>query len=189
MSRNRELTIDSKAQLKPEDIIKQLNLVPHPEGGWYRRTYQSQEQVGTPYIKRNQNQTRFLKTGIYYLLSGKEKSLLHRIKSDEMWHFYFGDPLTLVELAPSTPDSDIDHDLRLTQTTLGHDLINGQIPQYTVKKGHWFGGYLKKELGFCLVGCTVAPGFDFEDFEMACGKKNLSEFKDHPVIQNLLPSN
>ena len=178
--------INTTHPLTADEIIKKLNLAAHPEGGWYRRTYESEEKVGPPYIDRGQNQNRFLKTGIYYLLSGKQKSLLHRIKSDEMWHFYLGDPLTLVEITP-TDASSPNEGHQLSQTILGTSLLQGEVPQYTVKKGSWFGGYLKKESGFCLVGCTVSPGFDFDDFEMACPSK-LSEFKNHPIARNLFPS-
>ena len=104
-----------------------------------------------------------------------------------MWHFYLGDPLTIVEITPNDPlKADEDH--KLSKTILGHNLLNNETPQYTVKKGSWFGGYLNNDSGFCLVGCTVSPGFDFEDFEMASPSKQLSEFKNHPVVQRLLPS-
>ncbi|MBG07978.1 MAG: hypothetical protein CME68_04420 [Halobacteriovoraceae bacterium] len=180
-------TISTTKTLTADEIIKKLNLSPHPEGGWYKRTYQSEEEIGTPYIDRGQNQKRFLKTGIYYLLSGNQKSLLHRIKSDEMWHFYLGDPLTLIEITP-LDDSKLDKDHKLSKTVLGPNLLNNEVPQYTVKKGSWFGGYLERNSGFCLVGCTVSPGFDFKDFEMASPSKHLSDLKDHPIVQNLLPS-
>ena len=176
-----------KPPLKADEIIKKLDLTPHPEGGWYKRTYESEEKIGAPYIDRGQNQKRFLKTAIYYLLCGDQRSLLHRIKSDEMWHFYLGDPLTLVEITPPNPCNP-NENYKFSETTLGPHLLKGETPQYTIKKGSWFGGYLKDHSGFCLVGCTVSPGFDFEDFEMACPSSHLLEFKNHPIVQKLLPS-
>ena len=101
-----------------------------------------------------------------------------------MWHFYLGDPLTLVEMIPDPSDTTY----TLSQTTLGPHLLEGNTPQHTVKKGHWFGGFLNNKSGYCLVGCTVAPGFDFDDFEMACPQKHFSHLKNNPIVQNLLPS-
>ena len=122
-------------------------------------------------------------TGIYYLLSGSDCSLLHRIQSDEMWHFYLGDPLTIVEIVPESESS-----YTLNQTSLGPPGLENQMPQYTVKKGHWFGAFLENKSGFCLVGCTVAPGFDFEDFEMVSPEMTFSGLEDNPFVRNLLPS-
>ncbi|MEE2743310.1 MAG: cupin domain-containing protein, partial [Bdellovibrionota bacterium] len=83
-----------------KEIIDHLDLEPHPEGGWYKRTYQSQEEVGAPFIEREKNEKRFLSTAIFYFLTGHERSHFHRIKSDETWHFYLGSTLTLVEIIP-----------------------------------------------------------------------------------------
>ena len=117
-----------KPPLKADEIIKKLDLAPHPEGGWYKRTYESEEKIGAPYIDRGQNQKRFLKTAIYYLLCGKQRSLLHRIKSDEMWHFYLGDPLTLVEITP-TNLSNPNENYKFSEITLGPHLLKGEFSQ------------------------------------------------------------
>ena len=102
-----------------------------------------------------------------------------------MWHFYLGEPLTIVEITPNDPLKP-DEDLKLSKTILGPNLLKNETPQYNVRKGSWFGGYLNCDSGFCLVGCTVSPGFDFEDFEMASPSKHLSGFKNHPIVQKLL---
>jgi predicted cupin superfamily sugar epimerase len=131
----------------PEEIIRLYHLAPHPEGGFYKQTYRSQEKIGN----------RFCSTAIYYLLQQGQKSMLHRIKSDEMWHFYLGDPLTLVA---------IDENGSPYSVTLGQDIKAGELLQYTVPKNHWFGACPNPESSFSFVGCTVSPGFDFEDFEI-----------------------
>lgn len=123
--------------MNPED----LGLVPHPEGGFYRETYRSALVQGG----------RAASTAIYFLLRAGDVSALHRIASDEVWHFYAGAPLRVVRLGH--PD-----------LLLGLDFARGQEPQGVVTGGTWFGA---RSLGdWSLVGCTVAPGFDFADFEM-----------------------
>ncbi len=139
-----------------EEIISTHHLIPHPEGGYYKETYRSG-----------------FSTGIFYLLGSGQKSSLHRIKSDEMWHFYEGDSLIIVEI--------IDNG-EVKETTL-----NRQNPQYTVLANHWFGAYLPSGSAFAFTGCTVAPAFNFKDFEM--GDKNLL-LKNYPkaklIIEKLL---
>jgi predicted cupin superfamily sugar epimerase len=163
---------------RSKQIIETLKLIPHPEGGWYKRTYESKELVGHPFIERNQNEPRFLLTAIYYFLTGQEKSHFHRIKSDEMWHFYSGDSLTLIEIIPEKNE--------VIKTKLGLQIYEGERPQYTVKKGHWFAGYLENKNGNCLLGCTVSPGFDFKDFEMAESKRQLKDYETDPLIKSLI---
>jgi hypothetical protein len=148
-------------------LIRQLQLLPHPEGGYYRETYRSDVSVDVNGKKRN------FCTGIYFLLEKNNFSALHRIKSDELWHFYAGDPLEVIE---------IDTSGNLTITTLGEkDQANFQ---YCVKAGNWFGSRVKSGAATVgsLVGCTVSPGFDFEDFEMASAQKLTSEFPQHSQI-------
>jgi predicted cupin superfamily sugar epimerase len=140
-----------------QEIIDSLALAPHPEGGFYRETYRAQAS-----------------TGIYYLLTPGQKSALHRITSDEMWHFYLGGPLRIAEIAPGGA---------VTETILGQDLTKGEVPQYTVLAGRWFGAELVEESAFALVGCTVAPAFDFKNFELGKKKELLEEF---PGAQNVI---
>ena len=133
-------------------FIQKLNLLPHPEGGFYQESYRSEHS-----------------TGIYYLLQKGEKSRLHRIKSDEMWHFYAGDSLMVVELL---------EDGAVQETRLGPDRF-----QHVVPANRWFGAYLPEGSEFALVGCTVAPAFRFEDFELA---KKEDLLASHPSARNII---
>lgn len=145
----------------PQMIINKLGLLPHPEGGYYLETYRSETAIQVAGF----NGKRSAATGIYYLLESGDFSALHRIKSDETWHFYAGDPLKVVEITPKGEE---------IETIIGNQLDQGQLPQYTVKAGNWFGS---RSIGtYSLVGCTVYPGFDFQDFEMADRGELLGQF-------------
>lgn len=148
-------------------IIERFNMLAHPEGGYFSETYRSVETTSTLVGERS------LCTGIYFLLEQGDVSHFHRIKSDEMWHFYDGDPLVIVE---------IDEEGELISTLLGRDLEKGQVPQYVVKANRWFGSYPAKGSKFSFVGCTVSFGFDFNDFELAKRDKILKEFPSHKEI-------
>jgi predicted cupin superfamily sugar epimerase len=150
------------------DIVRALGLQPHPEGGWFRETYRAAAQIPASALDRHYDGARATSTAIYYLLEAGQRSALHRLRSDEIFHFYAGDPLTIVEIAP---------DGRLTETRLGADLAAGAIPQHVIPAGAWFGAV--PEGRFSLVGCTVAPGFDFADFELAGTAALLRTFPRH----------
>jgi predicted cupin superfamily sugar epimerase len=132
-----------------DEIKKLLNLVPHPEGGFYRQTYVSEERIG---LARG---ARALGTAIYYLLEPGTFSEMHVIASDEVFHFYLGDPVEMLQLWS---------DGRSALVTLGSDLAAGQEPQLTVPAGVWQGTRLVEGGAVALLGCTVAPGFDFADY-------------------------
>jgi len=142
--------------MQAADIVRELGLQPHPEGGYFRETYRAAETLSAAGLDRRYGGARATSTAIYYLLEAGQRSALHRLKSDEIFHFYAGDPLTLVEIAP---------DGRLTETVLGVDFSAGVMPQHVIPAGAWFGAVPTGR--FSLVGCTVAPGFDFADFELA----------------------
>ena len=154
----------------PNRIVSLLNLQKHPEGGFYKEIYRSSLSTDFQGFEGVRN----LATGIYYLLEENDFSALHRIKSDETWHFYDGETLEIVE---------IDTKGELILTLLGNDLLNGEVPQYTVKAGHWFGSRSRGVYSF--VGCTVYPGFDFQDFEMAKRSDLLAEYPDYSDIIQL----
>ncbi|HEU5076152.1 MAG TPA: cupin domain-containing protein [Polyangiaceae bacterium] len=136
--------------------IARLGLQPHPEGGWYAETYRSSgRHTGE---QENFPASRSFATAIYFLLSAGAFSALHRIRSDEVWHFYAGMPLEIVV---------IDREGDLEVRTLGLNLERGEAPQRVVSAGAWFGASVAAASGYTLVGCTVAPGFDFRDFELA----------------------
>ena len=133
------------------DLVRQLGLQPHPEGGWFRETYRAAESIDVAALPRRFGGARSLSTAILFLLEAGQCSRLHRIQADEVWHFYAGDPLTVVEIDPAG---------RLRTTQLGGDLSQGAVFQHVVPAGAWFGATTAEGGRFTLVGCTVAPGFD-----------------------------
>ena len=137
--------------------IKDLNLIPLPEeGGWYRETYRSEEFISKNALPERFPSKRCYSTSIYYLLKSDEFSAFHRIKQDEVWHFYEGSNLTL---------HIIDQRGKYEAVIMGRDLDQNEYLQYTINKGDLFAATVNQENRFSLVGCTVAPGFEFEDFE------------------------
>jgi predicted cupin superfamily sugar epimerase len=153
------------------DLVRKLQLQPHPEGGYFRETYRAAERIGGDALPRRFNGARSISTAIYFLLEAGQCSHLHRIRSDEVWHFHAGDPLDIVE---------IDAAGNLKVTRLGGDLRY----QHVVPAGVWFGatpapGGRDAPNGFALVGCTVAPGFDFADFELADREALLRAYPRH----------
>jgi uncharacterized protein len=148
------------------DLVRQLKLAPHPEGGWFRETYRAGESLTA--LPRRFTGARSISTAIYFLLEAGQCSRLHRIQSDEVWHFYAGDPLIVAE---------IDSGGRLKTTHLG--ATEGAVFQHVVPAGAWFGATLAEGGHFALVGCTVAPGFDFADFELAERARLIDEYPAH----------
>lgn len=149
----------------PQALIKAFDLKQHPEGGWYRETYRSQSSLSD---LPGMTGTRSISTAIYYMLSEGQCSAFHRIKSDEVWHFYDGGPLIVVELDPTTG--------ALSETTLGADIAAGHLRQHVVPAGRWFGAKPAQGTQWSFVGCTVAPGFDFADFELADRNQFLKQY-------------
>ena len=136
-----------------KDYIQHLQLIHHPEGGYYKETYRSTLEISLDGF----TDERSISTSIYFLLEKGQKSALHRIKSDEIWFHQDGDCLEIIE---------IDEDNEEVITRLGKNIIHGEVLQHVVKAGRWFGARLKPESSFCLVACQVSPGFDFRDFEL-----------------------
>ena len=136
-----------------KDYIQQLQLILHPEGGYYKETYRSPLEISVEGF----DDLRSISTSIYFLLEKGQESALHRIKSDEIWFHQDGDCLEIIE---------IDEDNEEVNTHLGKNMIQGEVLQHIVKAGRWFGARLKSESSFCLVACQVSPGFDFRDFEL-----------------------
>lgn len=149
--------------------IENLNLKPHPEGGYYCQTHKS-ELILDGLATSGINSSRPLFTLIYFLLDHDHFSALHRLKSDEVWHFYIGSSLTLYILSPTGS---------LEKKFLGPDIDRNQSFQQIVKAGNWFGADIDDKSSYSLVGCSVSPGFDFEDFEMGEREKLLKEFPQH----------
>ncbi|MBO0938984.1 cupin domain-containing protein [Fibrella sp. HMF5335] len=161
--------------------IAALNLQPHPEGGYYAQTYQATEQMAREALPRRFGGDRAFSTAIYFLLENHNRSTLHRIQSDEVWHFYAGGPLQIYVITPKTGE--------LNTIRLGNRMDRGEVFQAVVPAGCWFGS---KPIGdvdappFSLVGCTVAPGFDFADFELAEPEVMLAQYPQHSGVIQLL---
>lgn len=137
-------------------LIRLLDLVPlKGEGGHYSETYRSAEGLTRACLPVRYPGGRSLSTAIYYLLSGDEVSRLHGLASDEVFHFYLGDPVEMLHLLPDGTGS---------VSVMGPDLASGQRPQILVPRGVWQGCRLAPGGRFALMGCTVAPGFDFADY-------------------------
>lgn len=145
--------------LSPKELIEHYQMTPHPEGGHYAETYRSNLEFETQRGKRNAS------TAIHFLLQKGERSHLHRLTSDEGWHWHLGDTLRLIEITPEG---------RLIETKIGPHLKEGEVLQHIVPAGHWFASETTGDFSF--VGCTVSPGFDFSDFEMANRKALETEF-------------
>jgi predicted cupin superfamily sugar epimerase len=152
--------------MNADQLIAHYNMEKHPEGGAFLETYRSQEKVQLGSFSGE----RSLSTGIYFLLKQGEFSAFHKIKSDEMWHFYLGESLRIIE---------IDLDGKLTETILGRDILNGEKLQYTVAANHWFASIPNTNSKFSFVGCSVSPGFDFQDFELATNNKLSNLYPNH----------
>jgi uncharacterized protein len=146
-------------KLTAEEVIKKLDLRPLPdEGGYYRQTYKSDMEFPTNGFGVDSDSMRRISTAIYFLETPDGFSALHRIRSDEVYHFYAGDPVDMIQI----DDSGI-----LSRFILGSDILNNQSPQLVVPKGKWQASRLKAGGRWALMGSTVAPGFEFEDFELA----------------------
>ncbi|MDH3999499.1 MAG: cupin domain-containing protein [Desulfuromonadales bacterium] len=164
-----------------QQIISELDLQPHPEGGWFRETYRAAETIPASALPPRFGEQRDCATAIYFLLSSQSFSALHRIKSDEIWHFYSGAALTVHVIHP---------DGRYQPIRLGADLTKSERFQAVVPHGCWFGATVDTSAdagvdapgAYSLVGCTVAPGFDFIDFEMADGASLSQQFPQHAAI-------
>ncbi len=156
------------------EYVKLLELNPHPEGGWYKEMYRS---AGKHSGDGEFPEGRDFATSIYFLIEKNNFSAFHKIKSDETWHFYAGDALEVIEIDPFGS---------IKKTIVGKDIQNGHLLQYTVPAGYWFASRVYDEGAFSLVGCTVAPGFDFRDFEMAAREHLVKRFPEHTNIINEL---
>ena len=154
-------------------FINLLQLQLHPEGGFFKETYRASEQIPTIGLPGRFIGNRCFCTAIYYLLQQGDRSVFHKIKSDECWHFYEGGTLIIHV---------IENDGNYYQVKLGRDIAAGESFQFVVPANTWFASEPAPGSTFSLVGCTVAPGFDYADFEIAGKEKLLSAFPQHADI-------
>jgi len=157
--------------------VEKLKMQSHPEGGFFAETYRSTETIDDNSLPKRFLGDRNFSTGIYFLLESHHFSAFHRIQSDEMWHFYAGDALNVYY---------IDNEGNMQIIKLGNNPENGEVFQAVVPAGVWFGSKPAVENSYSLVGCTVAPGFDFVDFEMPDRHTLLQEFPQHENIIKIL---
>jgi hypothetical protein len=160
--------------MKPsEHWIEKLGLSPHPEGGYYREIYSSNDYIEGSRLSGKYYGRRNLSTSIYFLLRSGEISNFHRLKSDEIWYFHTGSPVRIYTL---------DVNGNLAVVTLGCDIDNGEVPQAIIPAGTIFGAEIKDENTYSLVGCMVSPGFHFDDFELMTREFLLERFPEHKDI-------
>jgi uncharacterized protein len=163
---------EGEKMITADDVIRVLDLKPLPEeGGYFRETYRS-DKVNAPatIFGLKSNDSRVISTAIYYLVRPESFSALHRIQSDEVFHFYGGDPVEMIQ---------IDEAGKLTRYVLGSDIFNGESPQVVVRRGTWQALKLKEGGAWALMGTTVSPGFEFVDFEVGSREEMLKLFPQH----------
>jgi predicted cupin superfamily sugar epimerase len=149
-----------------DEVKRVLGLAPHPrEGGWFVQTYGASEMVS---LERYSGARR-TSTAIYYLLESTTFSEMHRLESDEVFHFYAGDAVEMLQLAEGAGTHSGGR-----VVLLGNDLAAGQSPQVVVERGVWQGSRLRAGGAWALLGCTVSPGFEYEDYETG-GRAELVE--------------
>jgi len=153
--------------------IERLGLNLHPEGGYFRETYRSVDRLTASALPEQYESDRVFSTAIYFLLRGTQVSRLHRLKSDELWHFHAGSSAAIHLIEP---------DGGYAELRLGPDLDRGESFQHVIPAGCWFGATVDAADSYTLVGCTVAPGFDFADFELGERNDLLARYPDHREI-------
>lgn len=160
------------------DVIERLGLVPHPEeGGFFRETYRAGGELPAGSLGGAYEGPRRFSTAIYYLLTPETRSELHLLPTDEVFHFYAGDPVEQLRLHP---------DGTAEVVVLGSDLAVGQQPQSVVAGGVWQGAHLAEGGAWALLGCTVAPGFEFADYTPGDRRALTAAHPDHaPRIARL----
>lgn len=153
--------------------IEKLGLLPHKEGGYFKRSFESTELITDQELSVSYDGDRKLYTSIYFLLTSNNISHFHRLKSDELWYFHGGHSL-MIHI--------IDEQGQYKEFKLGLDIENGEVPQVLVPKNCIFGSSVPEENAFALVGCMVSPGFEFTDFELFTQKELLEKYPEHKDI-------
>ncbi|KPV40405.1 hypothetical protein AN478_06285 [Thiohalorhabdus denitrificans] len=153
--------------------IDKLGMTAHPEGGYFRETFRAPERIGDSQLPERYDGDRAFKTAIYFLLKSDQMSAFHRMESDELWFFHAGSRTAIYCLHPGGEREDIH---------LGPDPEAGQELQAVIPRGTWFGAEVLEPESYVLVSCTVAPGFEFDDFRLG-GRAELQErFPDHAAL-------
>ncbi len=180
LKRKRSVGIKNNNMTEVEKIIKSLQLQPHPEGGFFKETYRSQGTINVDSLGEGFSEKRNYSTCIYFLLTSDSFSAFHRIKQDEIWHFYKGSPIRLHMISETGNYSHIN---------IGNDLDSNQKLQFVVPAKYWFAAEVIGSNTYSLLGCTVSPGFDFDDFELSSRADLISRFPQHiQLIKHLTHS-
>ena len=156
---------------KARKYIKQLGLIIHPEGGYFKEVYRADEIIKQKHLPKRYKSARNFSTSIYFLLEGKQFSSFHRLQSDELWHFYDGSTILIYM---------IDKQGNLSIKKLGNERQCSF--HISIKKGNWFAAEIENKKSFSLFGCTVSPGFDFKDFELGIRDTLIKKFPQHKYI-------
>ena len=156
---------------KAKKYIKQLQLKKHPEGGYFKEVYRSGELILPEHLPERYKQSRNFSTSIYFLLEGKQFSAFHLLQSDELWHFYDGNSVILYI---------INQKGGLSVKKLGR--VKDSELQITIEKQNWFAAELEDKKSFALFGCTVSPGFEFEDFQLGKRDELIKIFPQHSAL-------
>jgi predicted cupin superfamily sugar epimerase len=166
--------------MNAQEIIDALGMSPHPEeGGYFVETYKCEESIPRKALPERYRGKRSFGTAIFYLLTPETYSQLHKLESDEIFHFYLGDPMTMLQLQPDGSSQVL---------TLGRDIVGGQRLQVVVPAGTWQGSFLNEGGEFALLGCTVAPGFEYADYETGSRGDLLKEYPEQEeLIVRLTP--
>jgi predicted cupin superfamily sugar epimerase len=160
-----------------ETLINQFQLLPHPEGGYFKETFRSEGRIPKNALPQNFFGNRCFATAIYFLLEQGNFSAFHKIKSDECWHFYAGETLLIHVIYENGT---------LQTIKLGNGILNGETFQFVVPANCWFACEPAENTAFSFVGCTVSPGFDFTDFELAKANELMTLYPQHsPIISRL----
>ncbi len=144
--------------MEADKIITKFQLLPHAEGGYFKEIYRSEESIKNLCLPNRYSGDRCFATSIYYLLKSDQVSYFHKIKSDEIWHFYSGSPIIIHCL--NEKDG-------YKRNKIGNSILQNEIPQHIIKNGTWFAAEVMEKNSYSLVGCTVSPGFDYHDFTLA----------------------
>lgn len=165
LSKNQEQLL----KMNGEYWIKKLNLQKHPEGGYYRENYRCQDIINKDKLLTRYNDSRNSSTAIYYLLLGEEFSAFHKLKSDEIFHFYSGSTL-IVDI--------IDNEGKYHQFKLGNNPDKNEVLQLVIHHDCWFASHVSESDSYSLIGCTVSPGFDFADFSLGNQEELITSYPD-----------
>ncbi len=156
--------------MKASELAEKLRLEPHPEGGFFREVYRSQDHIPAEALPERYPEKKSFCTSIYYLITADAFSAMHRLKSDEILHFYAGAPALVFMIFPDGTSRELE---------LSNNISGGALPQIIVPGNVWFGIRVKGSGEYTLTGTTVTPGFDFDDFELAERKELTLAYPQH----------